>query len=157
MPPRTKQKSVKTPKITSENNVPPSNHNAPASYPWPREGQEGQPINIDDPILLDFNCEGWDKESAKRYNSLLHIEILPTRFDADMDDVEDITPDEDVAYDLGPLDDDADDLTYRRWMADFQRKNNSLMKGILKAITGGCFGGQDDRTSAQEQTPHQLH
>ena len=31
-------------------------------------------------MLLDFNCEGWDKESAKRYNSLLNIEILPTRF-----------------------------------------------------------------------------
>ncbi|KAF3588180.1 hypothetical protein F2Q69_00028578 [Brassica cretica] len=80
MPPRTKQKSVKTPKITRENYVPPPNHNAPTSYPWPREGQEGQSINIDDPMLLDFNCEGWDKESTKRYNSLLHIEILPTRF-----------------------------------------------------------------------------
>ncbi|KAF2540058.1 hypothetical protein F2Q68_00031088 [Brassica cretica] len=80
MPPRTKQKSVKPLKITRENYVPPPNHNAPASYPWPREGQEGQPINIDDPMLLDFNCEGWDKESAKRYNSLLHIEILPTHF-----------------------------------------------------------------------------
>ena len=74
-----------------------------------------------------------------------------------MEDVEDITPDEDVAYDLGPLDDDADDVTYLRWIVDFQRKNNSLMKGILKAIMGGCFGGQDDRTSVQEQTPHQSH
>ncbi|KAF3507606.1 hypothetical protein F2Q69_00006126 [Brassica cretica] len=80
MPPRTKQKSVKTPKITRENFVPPPNHNAPTSYPWPRMDQEGQPINIDDPMLLDFNCEGWDKESAKRYNSLLNIKILPTRF-----------------------------------------------------------------------------
>ena len=32
-------------------------------------------------MLLDFNYEGWDKESAKRYNSLLSIEILHTRFD----------------------------------------------------------------------------
>ncbi|KAF2569233.1 hypothetical protein F2Q68_00025427 [Brassica cretica] len=80
MPPRTKQKSVKIPKITRENYVPPPNHNALGSYPWPRKDQEGQPINIDDPMLLDFNCEGWDKESAKWYNSLLNIEILPTRF-----------------------------------------------------------------------------
>ncbi|KAF2605956.1 hypothetical protein F2Q68_00044203 [Brassica cretica] len=80
MPPQTKQKSVKTQKITHENYVPPPNHNAPASYPWPQEDQEGQPINIDDPMLLDFNCEGWDKESAKWYNSLRNIEILPTRF-----------------------------------------------------------------------------
>ena len=31
-------------------------------------------------MLLDFNCEGWDKESAQRYNTLLNTEILPTRF-----------------------------------------------------------------------------
>ncbi|KAF2562873.1 hypothetical protein F2Q70_00015401 [Brassica cretica] len=80
MPPLTKQRSVKIPKITRENYVRPPNHNAPASYPWLRKDQEGQPIRIDDPMLLDFNCEGWDKESAKRYNSLLDIEILPTRF-----------------------------------------------------------------------------
>ncbi|KAF3601121.1 hypothetical protein F2Q69_00036419 [Brassica cretica] len=47
-----------------------------------------------------------------------------------MDDVEDITPDEDTAYDMGPLDDDADDVTYRRWMG---------------------------RTSEQEHTPQQSH
>ncbi|KAF3529866.1 hypothetical protein DY000_02041171 [Brassica cretica] len=80
MPPRTKKKSVKTPKITRENYVRPPNHNAPALYPWPRKDQEGQPIRIDDPMLLDFNCEGWDKESAKQYNLLLNIEIVPTRF-----------------------------------------------------------------------------
>ncbi|KAF3601408.1 hypothetical protein F2Q69_00035347 [Brassica cretica] len=34
--------------------------------------------------------------------------------DADMDDVEDITPDDTVAYDLGPQDEDADDATYRQ-------------------------------------------
>uniref|UniRef100_M4FIT0 Arabidopsis retrotransposon Orf1 C-terminal domain-containing protein n=1 Tax=Brassica campestris TaxID=3711 RepID=M4FIT0_BRACM len=77
--------------------------------------------------------------------------------DDDMDDVEDITPDEDTAYELGPLDDDADDATYRRWIVDSQRKSNCLMKRILKAITGGCFGSQEGRTSAQEQTPQQSH
>ncbi|KAF3597907.1 hypothetical protein DY000_02021352 [Brassica cretica] len=46
----------------------------------------------------------------------------------------------DIAYDLGPLDDDADDAIYHRWMVDSQCKNNSLMKRILKAITGGCLG-----------------
>ena len=77
--------------------------------------------------------------------------------DHDMDDVEDITLHEDTAYDLGPLDDDADDATYRRWMVDSQRKKNSLMKRILRAITGGCFSGQEARTSAQENTPQQSH
>lgn len=79
MPPRTKVKSVKTPKVTGENYTPHPNHNAPASYPWPRL-EEGQPINLDDPLILDFNCEGWDKESTAPYNYLLHAEILPTRF-----------------------------------------------------------------------------
>ncbi|KAF2536335.1 hypothetical protein F2Q70_00014762 [Brassica cretica] len=64
MAPRTKQKTMKTPKITRENYVPPAGHNASASYPWPRVGKEGQPIDLDDPMLLTFNCEGWDKESA---------------------------------------------------------------------------------------------
>ncbi|KAF3550870.1 hypothetical protein DY000_02006847 [Brassica cretica] len=77
--------------------------------------------------------------------------------DHDMDDVEDITPDKDTAYDVGPLDDDADDATYCRWMVNSQRKNNSLMKRILRAITGGCFSGQEGRTSAQEHTPQLSH
>ncbi|KAF2556128.1 hypothetical protein F2Q68_00016422 [Brassica cretica] len=42
-------------------------------------------------------------------------------------------------------------------MVDSQRKNNSLMKRILKAITGGCFGGQERRASEQKQTPQQPH
>ncbi|KAF8116420.1 hypothetical protein N665_0018s0030 [Sinapis alba] len=79
MPPRTKQKTVKTLMMTRENYTPPTNHSAPASYPWPRE-QEGQLINLDDPKLLDLKCGGWDKESAAAYNSLLNTEILPTRF-----------------------------------------------------------------------------
>ncbi|KAF2620420.1 hypothetical protein F2Q68_00039224 [Brassica cretica] len=77
--------------------------------------------------------------------------------DQDMDDVEDITPDADTAYDLAPLDDDTDDATYRRWMVDSRRKNNSLMKRILMAITGGRFGGQEGRTNAQEHTPQKSH
>ncbi|KAF3568329.1 hypothetical protein DY000_02015603 [Brassica cretica] len=46
----------------------------------PRADKEGQLINLDNPMLLDFNCEGWDEESATRYNTLLNTEILPTRF-----------------------------------------------------------------------------
>ena len=51
-----------------------------------------------------------------------------------MDDVEDITPSADGAYDLGPFEEDLDAETYRRWMIDFQRKNNSLMKRILRVF-----------------------
>ncbi|KAF2572362.1 hypothetical protein F2Q70_00003600 [Brassica cretica] len=57
----------------------------------------------------------------------------------------------DTGYDLGPLDDDADDATYRRWMVDSQRKNNSLMKRILKAITGGCLGTPSTAEPRREQ------
>ncbi|KAF3578215.1 hypothetical protein DY000_02030550 [Brassica cretica] len=57
----------------------------------------------------------------------------------------DTTPDE---YDLGPIEYDADADTYHRWMIDSQSKNNSLMKRILRTITGGCFQSQ---TSAGEQ------
>ncbi|KAF2533612.1 hypothetical protein F2Q70_00029293 [Brassica cretica] len=61
--------------------------------------------------------------------------------DDTMDDVVFVRTDGgDNAYDLAPLDDNSDDATYRRWMVDSQRKNNSLMKRILKAITGGCMG-----------------
>ena len=80
MAPRTKQKALKTPKITRENYVLQPCHNAPSSYPWPRVGQEGQPIDLNDPMVLTFNSEGWDKESTQRYNTLLNTEILPTRF-----------------------------------------------------------------------------
>ena len=72
MAPRTKQKAMKTPKITREIYVPPAGHNGPASYPWPRVGKEGQPIDLDDPMLLTFNYEGWDK--AVSYTHL----TLPT-------------------------------------------------------------------------------
>ncbi|KAL0802982.1 hypothetical protein Bca101_058158 [Brassica carinata] len=223
---RIKRLSVKTPRSTRENYQPPPNRSVSETYPWPRE--EGQPINLDDTSLLEFNCEGWDRETAKNYNALLVADILPTRFvhavtlstlgidtdvfdtlqaigitplcyqthdlypdlvrqalataeigydnpseptyvklpqpdltslhefnnirvlpgpeflcadpriqqpDINMDDVEDVTPEWGSAYDLGPIEDDADDATYRRWMIDSQRKNNSLMKRILKVIT----------------------
>ena len=78
MPPRTKQSANKTRKM---NIMPLQRAQQPtsASYPWSRE-QGDEPINLDDPMLLDFNCEGWDKETASRYNTLLKAEILPTRF-----------------------------------------------------------------------------
>ena len=78
MPPRTKQSATRTRKT---NKTPPQQAQQPtsASYPWPRE-QEDESINLDDPMLLDFNCEGWDKETASRYNTLLKAEILPIRF-----------------------------------------------------------------------------
>ena len=56
----------------------------------------------------------------------------------------------DTAYDQGPLDDDADDAAYHRWMVDSQRKNNSLMKRILKAITGGCMGAPSTAEPCQD-------
>ncbi|KAL0826628.1 hypothetical protein Bca101_050305 [Brassica carinata] len=73
-----------------------------------------------------------------------------------MDDVEFVRTDGgDNAYDLGPLDDNADDATYRYWMVDSQCKNNSLMKRILKAITGGCMGAPSTAEPRQDQlTPH---
>ncbi|KAF2553540.1 hypothetical protein F2Q68_00035219 [Brassica cretica] len=42
-------------------------------------------------------------------------------------------------------------------MVDSQRRNNSLMKRNLKAITGLCFGGQEPQPSTTEDTPQQSH
>ncbi|KAF3494111.1 hypothetical protein DY000_02052952 [Brassica cretica] len=72
---------------------------------------------------------------------------------ADMEDVEDITPEVEPSYDLGELADVTDDQAYRRWMVDLQRKNNSLMRRILHLITGGCIGGSKQRQPPAEQTP----
>ncbi|KAG5403981.1 hypothetical protein IGI04_010100 [Brassica rapa subsp. trilocularis] len=77
MPPRTR--NPKALKASRGASTPSHSANVPSSYPWPNKA-EGQPININDPLLLDYNCEGWDKESAARYNRLLAAEILPTRF-----------------------------------------------------------------------------
>ncbi|KAF2597998.1 hypothetical protein F2Q68_00007788 [Brassica cretica] len=122
----------------------------------------------------------YDKESNQLFTKLPHPELTNFRvFDnirflpptellcadprapaphAEMDDVEDITPEADRSYDLGELADVADDQAYRRWMVDSQRKNNSLMKRILHFVTGGCLGGDTQRQSPAEQTPrsHRL-
>ena len=75
-----------------------------------------------------------------------------------MDDAEFVgTVGGDTAYDLGPLDDNADDATYRRWMVDSQRKNNSLMRRILKAITGGCLGSPSTAEPRREQPTPRSH
>ncbi|KAL0730034.1 hypothetical protein Bca4012_026127 [Brassica carinata] len=42
-------------------------------------------------------------------------------------------------------------------MIDSQRKNNSLLKRILKTITGGCFKGQQEREDEQEQSQRTGH
>src|SRR5690606_22416499 len=73
MPPKTRYTSAPRPAKSSRGTT------VPSSYPWPNKA-EGQMIDINDPLLLDYNCEGWDKESAARYNRLLAAEILPTRF-----------------------------------------------------------------------------
>uniref|UniRef100_A0A0D3DKA9 Uncharacterized protein n=1 Tax=Brassica oleracea var. oleracea TaxID=109376 RepID=A0A0D3DKA9_BRAOL len=73
--------------------------------------------------------------------------------DADMEDVEDITPEAEPSYDLGELADVTNDQAYRRWMVDSQRKNNSLMRRILHLITGGYIGGSNQRQPPAEQTP----
>ncbi|KAF2533290.1 hypothetical protein F2Q70_00030829 [Brassica cretica] len=102
------------------------------------------------------------------FSSIENIRFLPDREflcadpraplpDDDMDEPEDITLDKETAYDLGPLDDDADEAAYHHWMVDSQRRNNSLMKRNLKAITGLCFGGQEPQPSAAEETPQQSH
>ncbi|KAL0716587.1 hypothetical protein Bca4012_065909 [Brassica carinata] len=70
--------------------------------------------------------------------------------DINMDDVEDVTPEVGAAYDLGPIEDDADEATYRCWMVDSQRKNNILMNRILQLVTGGCFGSSTSRATPVE-------
>src|SRR5690606_10440165 len=73
MPPKTRYTSAPRSSKSSRGTT------VPSSYPWPNKA-EGQLIDVNDPLLLDYNCEGWDKESAARYNRLLAAEILPTRF-----------------------------------------------------------------------------
>ncbi|KAF2576768.1 hypothetical protein F2Q70_00002438 [Brassica cretica] len=75
-----------------------------------------------------------------------------------MDDVEFARTDGgDNAYDLGPFDDNADDVAYHRWMVDSQRKNNSLIKRILKAITGGCMGAPSTAEPRHDQPTPSSH
>lgn len=73
--------------------------------------------------------------------------------DEDMDDVEHVTPPADGEYDLENFTDVTDDHAYRRWMVESQKKNNSLMKRILRAITGGCIGAQEERTPQRTRRP----
>jgi len=132
MPPRTKQKSVITPKITRENYVPPPNHNDPVSYPLPRKDQEGLPINIDDPMLFDFNCEGCEKESAKRYNSLLNILILPTRFGH-----------ADTLVSLG-LDTDVFETLHAMGIAPLFYQTHELYPDLVRQVLATAHIGYDD-------------
>ncbi|WZZ86315.1 hypothetical protein YC2023_114894 [Brassica napus] len=63
----------------------------------------------------------------------------------------------DTGYDLDPIDNDADDAAYRHWMVDSQRKNNGLMKRILKAITGGFLGTPSTAEPRREQPTTSGH
>ncbi|KAF3550193.1 hypothetical protein DY000_02006773 [Brassica cretica] len=70
---RTKQSAKRTRATCTSSTPPPqAQQQTSATYPWPRE-QEGEPIDLDSPLLLDFNCEGWDKGKAARYNALLNF------------------------------------------------------------------------------------
>ncbi|KAJ4917350.1 Uncharacterized protein Rs2_02900 [Raphanus sativus] len=73
--------------------------------------------------------------------------------DDDMDNVEHVTPPADGKYDLEDFTDVTDDHAYRRWMVDSQKKKNSLLKRILRAITGGCIGGQEEHTPQSTRRP----
>ncbi|KAF2565670.1 hypothetical protein F2Q68_00027575 [Brassica cretica] len=106
---------------------------------------------IDIPYLI--NCQILRDENTCSFLISLRRPKLSYRDDT-MDDVEFVCTDGgNNEYDLGPLDDNADAATYQRWMVDSQRKNNSLMKRILKVITGGCMGAP----STAEPVKTSLH
>ncbi|KAG5411699.1 hypothetical protein IGI04_008018 [Brassica rapa subsp. trilocularis] len=90
---RTKESAKRT-RATCSTPPPQVQQQTSASYPWPRE-QEGELIDLDSPLLLDFNCEGWDKGTAARYNALLRVDMLPTRF-CHTETLADLGIDEDV-------------------------------------------------------------
>uniref|UniRef100_A0A0D3ALL7 Arabidopsis retrotransposon Orf1 C-terminal domain-containing protein n=2 Tax=Brassica oleracea var. oleracea TaxID=109376 RepID=A0A0D3ALL7_BRAOL len=79
---------------TSSTPPPQARQQTSATYLWPRE-QEGEPIDLDSPLLLDFNCEDWDKGTTARYNALLRVDMLPTRF-CHAETLADLGIDEDV-------------------------------------------------------------
>ncbi|KAF3552677.1 hypothetical protein F2Q69_00014612 [Brassica cretica] len=79
---------------TSSTAPPQAQQQTSATYPWPRE-QEGKPIDLDIPLLLDFNCDRWDKGTAARYNALLRVDMLPTCF-CHAETLADLGIDEDV-------------------------------------------------------------
>ncbi|KAG2322906.1 hypothetical protein Bca52824_016119 [Brassica carinata] len=67
---------------------------------------------------------------------------------------EDVTPD--TIYDLEDIEDGFDDETYRRWMMDSSKKS-SLMRRILKVITGGCFKGHQERGRVEQSSMTSRH
>ncbi|KAF2544850.1 hypothetical protein F2Q70_00021301 [Brassica cretica] len=74
-PRRTKMaSSIKPPYAREE----PEDDTITPTHPWPRE--EGKEISLTDPNIPAKLEERWDKEASRRYNSLLNINILPTRF-----------------------------------------------------------------------------
>ncbi|KAF3519901.1 hypothetical protein DY000_02061114 [Brassica cretica] len=92
---RTKQSAKRTRTTCTSSTPPPqAQQQTSATYPWPRE-QEGEPIDLDSPLLLDFSCEGWDKGTAAHYNALLRVDMLPTRF-CHAETLADLRIDEDV-------------------------------------------------------------
>lgn len=83
-------------------------------------------------MLLDFNCEGWDKESAKRYNSLLNIEILPTLFGHT-----------DTLVPLG-LDTDVFDTLHAMGIAPLCYQMHELYPDLVRQVLATAHIGYDD-------------
>ncbi|KAF3499623.1 hypothetical protein F2Q69_00043901 [Brassica cretica] len=55
---RTKQSAKRTHATCASSTPPPqTQQQTSTTYSWPRE-QEGEPIDLESPLLLDFNCEG---------------------------------------------------------------------------------------------------
>ncbi|KAF2556891.1 hypothetical protein F2Q68_00014239 [Brassica cretica] len=74
-PRRTKMASrIKPPYARGE----PEDDTISPTHPWPRK--EGTEISLTDPNIPAKSEERWDKEASCRYNFLLNINILPTRF-----------------------------------------------------------------------------
>ncbi|KAF3487234.1 hypothetical protein F2Q69_00052682 [Brassica cretica] len=98
----TKQSAKRT-RVTYTSSTPPpqAQQQTSATYPRPRE-QGGEPIDLDSPLLLDFNCEGWDKGTGARYNALLRVDMLPTHF-CHAETLADLGIDKDVFETLHPI------------------------------------------------------
>lgn len=83
------------------------------------------------PRLLDFNCEGCDKDSAKWYNSLL-IEILPTRF-GHMD----------TLVSLG-FDTDVFETLHTMGIAPLCYRTHELYPDLVRQVLDTAYIGYDD-------------
>ncbi|KAF3597908.1 hypothetical protein DY000_02021355 [Brassica cretica] len=119
---------------------------------------------IDVPYLIncqifrdETTCSFLGKDGKNLYYKLTRPDITSLRDVVNICFVPDRTFGGDTAYDLGPLDDDNDDATYRCWMVDSQRKNNGLMKRIPKAITRGCLGTPSTTEPHREQPTPSSH